>query len=76
MNKNTVKKLADNPYYSMNDKELEALSELLHEEAEVEKREESKISKIKINKNKVKKNFVKLEKTPAIEEVDENEPTK
>lgn len=76
MNKNTIKKLADNPYYSMNEQELEALAELLREEAEVEKKEEKKAPKVQINKNRVKKDFVKIEKTPAIEEVDEDESAK
>lgn len=76
MNKNTVKKLADNPHYSMNEKELDALAQMLREEAENEKKEESKKPVIKLNKNRVKKDFVKLEKTPALDEVDEDESDK
>lgn len=76
MNKNTVKRLADNPHYSMNEKELDALAQMLREEAENEKKEESKKPVIKLNKNRVKKDFVKLEKTPALDEVDEDESDK
>lgn len=76
MNKNTVKRLADNPHYSMNEKELDALAQMLREEAEVEKKEESKKPVIKLNKNRVKKDFVKLEKSSALDEVDEDESAK
>ena len=76
MNKNTVKRLAENPHYSMNEKELDALAQMLREEAEVEKKEESKKPVIKLNKNRVKKDFVKLEKSSALDEVDEDESAK
>ena len=76
MNKNTVKRLADNPHYSMSEKELDALAQMLREEAEVEKKEESKKPVIKLNKNRVKKDFVKLEKSSALDEVDEDESAK
>lgn len=70
MNKNSVKKLADNPHYSMSEAELEALAQLLAEEAEQEKKQE-KEPKVTLNKNRVKKDFVKLEKVPALEEDDD-----
>lgn len=78
MNKNTVKRLADNPHYSMNEQELEALAELLREEAEAEKKAETKkpAPEVKLNKNRVKKDFVKLEKSSALKEVDEDESDK
>ena len=38
MNNNTIKRLADNPHYAMNDKELEALAKMLAEEAEAAKK--------------------------------------
>lgn len=70
MNKNTIKKLADNPHYSMNEKELEALANLLREEAEAQK-DEGKDQKVKyINKNRVEKTKVELDKTPILEEED------
>lgn len=73
MNKNTVKKLADNPHYTMNEKELDELASMLREEAENEKKQErKKAPKVKLNKNRVKKDFVKLEKVPALEEEDTN----
>lgn len=71
MNKN-VKKLADNPHYSMSDKEIEELANVLAAEAEEEKKQERKAPVVKLNKNRVKKDFVKLEKTPALEEGDED----
>jgi len=78
MNKNTVKRLADNPHYSMNEHELEALAEMLREEAEAEKKAETKkpAPEVKLNKNRVKKDFVKLEKSSALKEVDEDESDK
>lgn len=72
MNKNTVKKLAENPHYTMNDKELDALAQLLREEAEVQKDDEKKEthSKRYINKNRVNKTVPKLDKNPDVEEGD------
>lgn len=72
MNKNGIKKLADNPHYSMSDSELEELANILAEEAEEQKAEERKETP-KINKNRVKKSYVKLDKTPALKEVDEDD---
>lgn len=70
MNKNTIKKLADNPHYAMNDKELEALANMLREEAEAQK-DEGQDQKVKyVNKNRVHKTKVKLDKTPILEEED------
>lgn len=69
MNKN-IKKLADNPHYTMSEEELEALANMLAEEAEAESKQER--TALKINKNRVHKTFVKLEKTPALEEVDDD----
>jgi hypothetical protein len=72
MDKNRVKRLADNPYYSMNDKELEQLAEMLREEAksakEEETKEETKTPRRKVNKNRVMKTTPKLDKTPGLEE--------
>lgn len=67
MNKNTVKRLADNPHYAMNEKELEALAKLLHDEAEAEKKEETPKVK-KIEKNRVHKTKPSLTKTPVLQE--------
>ena len=72
MNKNGIKKLADNPHYSMSDAELEELANILAEEAEEQKAEEVR-EVPKVNKNRVKKSFVKLEKTPALTEADEDD---
>lgn len=78
-NKNNVKQLAENPHYTMSEKELAALEELLREEAASEKAQEQeatekkpakKVSKVIINKNRVKKDFVQFDKKPAIEEED------
>ena len=71
MNKNTVKKLADNPYYAMNDKELEALAKLLQEEAEVAKADETPRVR-KVNKNRVTKTTPTLTKTPTLQEDSNN----
>lgn len=71
MDKNRVKRLADNPHYAMNDKELEQLAELLREEAKSEKEEETKKSTKelrKINKNRVTKTVPKLDKAPRLQE--------
>ena len=70
MNKNTVKRLADNPHYAMNDKELEALAQMLREEAESEKSEEVKETPTvkKVNKNRVNKIKPSLTKTPVLKE--------
>ena len=70
MNKNTVKRLADNPHYAMNDKELEALAQMLREEAESEKSEEVKETPTvkKVNKNRVNKTKPSLTKTPVLKE--------
>lgn len=70
MNKNTVKKLAENPHYSMNEKELDALSQLLREEADNEIIEEEKVFR-RVNKNRVKANHDKLDKENGIEEEDD-----
>ena len=67
MNKNTVKKLADNPYYTMNDKELESLANLLREEAE-RAREDEVFAAKKINKNRVVKTVPVIAKTSGLEE--------
>lgn len=74
MNKNTVKKLSHNPHYTMSEKELEALADMLADEAKSEKKQERAVPKI--NKNRVKKTFVKLDKVPALEEVDDNGDSK
>ena len=73
MNNNTIKRLADNPHYAMNDKELEALAKMLHDEAEAAKKEE--LSKEletapvrKVNKNRVSKTVPSLTKTPTLQE--------
>jgi len=75
MDKNRVKKLADNPYYSMNDKELEQLAQMLREEAESERAEETKKETKKprkgINKNRVTKTIPTVKKTPVLEEQDD-----
>lgn len=76
MNKNTVKKLADNPYYSMNDVELKALAKMLREEAQSAKEEETeksdkKKTERKVNKNRVHKTTTKIEKTPGLKEQDD-----
>lgn len=72
MDKNRVKRLADNPYYSMNDSELEELAKLLREEAELEKKEVAPKKTIKrVNKNRVVKTTPTLDKTPGIREQDD-----
>ena len=70
MNKNTVKKLADNPYYTMNDKELESLANLLHEEAERAKEDEI-FAQRKVNKNRVLKTKPTIARTSGLEEQDD-----
>ena len=67
MNNNTIKRLADNPHYAMNDKELEALAKMLAEEAEAAKADETPKVR-KINKNRVSKTIPTLTKTPTLQE--------
>ena len=67
MNNNTIKRLADNPHYAMNDKELEALAKLLHDEAEAAKTDETPKVR-KVNKNRVTKTTPTLTKTPTLQE--------
>ena len=67
MNNNTIKKLADNPHYAMNDKELEALAKMLHDEAEAAKADETPKVR-KVNKNRVAKTTPTLTKTPTLQE--------
>ena len=77
MDKNRVRRLAENPYYSMNDKELEQLAQMLREEAESERAEEAKKEtetekpRKGINKNRVTKTIPTVEKTPVLEEQDD-----
>lgn len=74
MNKNAIKKLADNPHYSMSEAELNKLTQILAEEAEEAKEEEKEYPvlkpEIQLNKNRVKKTFVKINKSKAIKETD------
>ena len=67
MNGNTLKKLADNPHYAMSDNELEALANLLREEAENAKADETPTVR-KVNKNRVSKVKPSLTKTPTLQE--------
>lgn len=67
MNNNTIKRLADNPHYAMNDKELEALAKLLQDEAEAAKADETPKVR-KVNKNRVAKTTPTLTKTPTLQE--------
>ena len=73
MNNKTIKRLAENPHYAMNDKELEVLAKMLHDEAEAAKKEE--LSKEletapvrKVNKNRINKAVPSLTKTPTLQE--------
>lgn len=68
MNKN-VKKLADNPHYTMSDEELDALANLLREEARDAADDEKPII-LGIDKGRVKKSYGKLDKTRGLEEDD------
>ena len=71
MNNNTIKRLADNPHYAMNDKELEALAKLLHDEAEAAKADETPKVR-KVNKNRIAKTTPTLTKTPTLQEDSNN----
>ena len=71
MNNNTIKRLADNPHYAMNDRELEALAKLLHDEAEAAKADETPKVR-KVNKNRVAKTTPTLTKTPTLQEDSNN----
>ena len=71
MDKNRVRRLADNPHYAMNDKELEALANLLREEAEAQKSDDTPKVK-KVNKNRITKTKPSLTKAPVLEEESDN----
>lgn len=68
MNKN-VKKLADNPHYTMSDEELDELAELLRDEARNAEDDEKPII-LGVNKGRVKKTYGVLNKTKGLEEDD------
>lgn len=51
----------------MNDKELEALAKMLHDEAEAAKADETPKVR-KVNKNRVAKTIPTLAKTPTLQE--------
>lgn len=70
-NKNAIKKLANNPHYTMNSEELKALTNLLREEAEAAKEEEQeKVVIKKVNKNRVHTTKTTLDKAKGLEEDD------
>jgi len=68
MNKN-VKKLADNPHYTMSDEELDELAKLLREEARNAEDDEKPII-LGIDKGRVNKTYGKLDKTRGLKEYD------
>lgn len=69
MNKNTVKRLADNPHYTMSDDELDELAQLLREEARDSEDDEKPIV-LGIDKGRVNKTYGKINKTRGLEEDD------
>lgn len=68
MNKN-VKKLADNPHYTMSDEELDELAKLLREEARAAEDDEKPII-LGVDKGRVNKTHGKLNKTRGLKEYD------
>lgn len=66
---NRVKKLADNPYYAMSDKDLEELADLLKEEARMAAEEENeRMIPVAVTKNRVAKNKNVVKKVTGLEE--------
>ena len=68
MDKNSIKRLAENPHYTMNDRELQELAQLLQDEAIKNREEEGAFTEQVIEKNRVPKQKTLVKKTTGLKE--------